>query len=350
LDEAHNIKNWQSQRWQTLLTFNSQRRLLLTGTPLQNNLMELWALLHFLMPHMFRSRKEFLYWFSNPMNSMVEGESNVNEELVQRLHSIIRPFLLRRLKKDVEKQMPKKYEHIVMCKMSKRQRTLYEDFISRRATQKALGGGNFLGMMNILMQLRKVCNHPELLEPRPIVSPLDVMELNIRMPHLVVTAFDIPQPFPATCALRTNWEEEARLSSSSSSLDASGQKYERDFAPSFLVTQSFLFPNFPDMEYNAGACPYAWEYATKHQTPSREIIRMMPDDCSVSSQATSHLEKFPADMASTLKAFRQNHLAGLQHRSNPPTFQLCLFLACLFVHRRTGYAAHNPISRTHHYI
>lgn len=54
LDEAQNIKNFKSQRWQTLLTFNSQRRLLLTGTPLQNSLMELWSLMHFLMPHVFR--------------------------------------------------------------------------------------------------------------------------------------------------------------------------------------------------------------------------------------------------------------------------------------------------------
>ncbi|RHY98739.1 hypothetical protein DYB35_012375, partial [Aphanomyces astaci] len=105
LDEAHNIKNWKSQRWQTLLTFNTQRRLLLTGTPLQNNLMELWALMHFLMPHLFRSRAQFSHWFSTPMNAMVEGEADVNDQLVSRLHNIIRPFVLRRLKKDVAKQM-----------------------------------------------------------------------------------------------------------------------------------------------------------------------------------------------------------------------------------------------------
>ena len=163
LDEAHNIKNFQSQRWQTLVNFNTQRRLLLTGTPLQvrhicpkvfsshrillndflfcqiffisaiiynsfielclsqNNLMELWSLLHFLMPFIFRSRKEFSYWFSNPMNNIIEGNSNRNDDLIGRLHGIIRPFVLRRLKKEVEKQMPAKYEHIVKCQLSRRQ-------------------------------------------------------------------------------------------------------------------------------------------------------------------------------------------------------------------------------------
>ena len=185
LDEAHNIKNWKSKRWQTLLTFNSHRRLLLTGTPLQNNLMELWALMHFLMPHVFRSRKEFSYWFSTPLNSMVEGEEQVNNELVRRLHGVIRPFVLRRLKKDVEKQMPGKYEHVVMCKLSKRQRCLYEDFMSRSSTRTALtGGGNYLGMLNILMQLRKVCNHPDLFQARPIVTSFDFPSLDYSVPRL----------------------------------------------------------------------------------------------------------------------------------------------------------------------
>lgn len=79
LDEAHMIKNWKSQRWQTLLNFNSKRRLLLTGTPLQNDLMELWSLMHFLMPHVFTSHAQFKDWFSNPLTGMVQGESEVNQ-------------------------------------------------------------------------------------------------------------------------------------------------------------------------------------------------------------------------------------------------------------------------------
>ncbi|CAJ0917968.1 unnamed protein product [Ranitomeya imitator] len=107
LDEAQNIKNFKSQRWQSLLNFNSQRRLLLTGTPLQNSLMELWSLMHFLMPHVFQSHREFKEWFSNPLTGMIEGSQEYNEGLVRRLHKVLRPFLLRRIKLDVEKQMPK---------------------------------------------------------------------------------------------------------------------------------------------------------------------------------------------------------------------------------------------------
>ena len=73
------------------------------------------------MPHVFRSRKEFSYWFSNPMNNIIEGNTSKNDDLIGRLHGIIRPFVLRRLKKDVETQMPGKYEHIVKCHLSRRQ-------------------------------------------------------------------------------------------------------------------------------------------------------------------------------------------------------------------------------------
>ncbi|ETM47366.1 hypothetical protein L914_07913, partial [Phytophthora nicotianae] len=198
LDEAHNIKNWKSLRWQTLLTFSSQRRLLLTGTPLQNNLLELWALMHFLMPHVFASRKEFSYWFQNPLALMVEngtdpaqsGDNGVEggKDLVTQLHGIIRPFVLRRLKKDVAKQLPGKFEHVITCQLSKRQRFLYEDFISRSSTRRAMfgrgkgRGANFMSMMNVLMQLRKVCNHPDLFEPRPIASPLDMPSIHVHVP------------------------------------------------------------------------------------------------------------------------------------------------------------------------
>ncbi|KAL7553485.1 hypothetical protein ACHAWF_016776 [Thalassiosira exigua] len=191
LDEAHNIKNFESQRWQTLISFNTQRRLLLTGTPLQNNLMELWSLLHFLMPHVFADRGQFSYWFSNPMDSIIEGNSKRNDDLISRLHGILRPFVLRRLKRDVETQLPGKFEHVVRCRLSRRQMFLYEEFLARSSTRKALkSGGNFMGMMNVLMQLRKVCNHPDLFEPRSVTTPFVMEPLSMSTASCVVNAIE----------------------------------------------------------------------------------------------------------------------------------------------------------------
>lgn len=201
LDEAHHIKNWKSLRWQTLLTFNSHRRLLLTGTPLQNNIMELWALMHFLMPHVFRSRKEFTYWFHTPLDAMIE-DGDKNQELILRLHRIIRPFVLRRLKKDVEKQLPGKFEHRIVCYLSKRQRILYEEFMARSSTRKTLSKGNFLGMLNVLMQLRKVCNHPDLFEPRPIKTPFDFHQIQYDYPGQLLLKRGPTVNFQQRCAFR----------------------------------------------------------------------------------------------------------------------------------------------------
>jgi len=188
LDEAHMIKNWRSQRWQTLLNFNSKRRLLITGTPLQNDLMELWSLMHFLMPQVFGSHAQFKDWFSNPLTGMVEGSAEYNKAIVERLHAVLRPFLLRRLKRDVEKQLPGKHEHVIKCRLSKRQRQLYEEYMASGDTRSTLSSGNFLGIMNCLMQLRKVCNHPDLFEGRAIVSAYDMPALELKMPS---TAVDI---------------------------------------------------------------------------------------------------------------------------------------------------------------
>lgn len=195
LDEAHNIKNFQSQRWQTLLSFPSRRRLLLTGTPLQNSVMELWSLMHFLMPDIFRSQAEFKDWFSKPLNKVAAAEGDVDvgqSEIVSNLHRVLRPFLLRRLKADVEKGLPPKHEHVVSCPLSKRQRQLYEDFMSRSDTQATLESGDFIGVMNVLMQLRKVCNHPDLFEGRPIVSPFAMRPVFYPVPSAVVGVFQMP--------------------------------------------------------------------------------------------------------------------------------------------------------------
>eukprot|EP01080_Neovahlkampfia_damariscottae_P009323 gene9323-1410_t len=194
LDEAQHIKNFKSRKWQVLLNFNSKGRLLLTGTPLQNSVMELWSLMHFLMPHLFESNSEFKEWFSKPVTGMIEGKQEIDEEQIARLHTILRPFLLRRLKKDVEKQLPQKYEHIIKCKLSKRQRLLYEDFMSRAETRDNLESGSLFKVLGVIMQLRKVCNHPDLFESRPIISPFLTKPLTIEFPKIVVKVLE-REPF-----------------------------------------------------------------------------------------------------------------------------------------------------------
>lgn len=196
LDEAHNIKNFRSDRWQTMMTFNTRARLLLTGTPLQNNLTELWSLLFFLHygqenegeDDAFAGLQEWSEWFKRPVQSILEhGKQVLDQEdqaQVAKLHKVIRPFLLRRLKADVEKQMPLKYEHVEMCRLSKRQRQLYDGFMSRAQTRETLASGNYLSIINALMQLRKVCNHPDLFETRPINT-------SFAMPRSVVAEFEI---------------------------------------------------------------------------------------------------------------------------------------------------------------
>jgi helicase SWR1 len=109
----------------------------------------------------------------DPLEKAIEMGNILDDETMQRvskLHTVLRPYLLRRLKRDVEKELPSKYEHLVLCPLSKRQRFLYDEFMSRTHTRDALQSGVYQKIANILMQLRKVCNHPDLFEVRPIVT------------------------------------------------------------------------------------------------------------------------------------------------------------------------------------
>src|SRR5215470_4637163 len=122
LDEGHRMKNTQSKLAQTLKTYyHSKYRLILTGTPLQNNLPELWALLNFVLPKIFNSVKSFDEWFNTPFaNTGGQDKMELSEEeqllIIRRLHKVLRPFLLRRLKKDVEAELPEKQERVIKCK------------------------------------------------------------------------------------------------------------------------------------------------------------------------------------------------------------------------------------------
>jgi SNF2 family DNA or RNA helicase len=155
IDEVQSIESWE-----LLSNFHSQHRLLLTSIPLQNSLTELCQ---FLMPNLSSLPQQF----SNPSTEINEQEQiEIND-----INKILHPFILRRLKTDVDDQMPKKYEHIIMCYLSKRQKELYNKFLQSKSTQDIIKQGNYTSIMNILMQLKKVCNHPDLFQIRSILSP-----------------------------------------------------------------------------------------------------------------------------------------------------------------------------------
>ncbi|KAJ8766306.1 hypothetical protein K2173_022365 [Erythroxylum novogranatense] len=162
IDEAHRIKNENSLLSKTMRLYNTNYRLLITGTPLQNNLHELWALLNFLLPEIFSSAETFDEWFQ------ISGE-NDQQEVVQQLHKVLRPFLLRRLKSDVEKGLPPKKETILKVGMSQMQKHYYRALL-QKDLEVVNAGGERKRLLNIAMQLRKCCNHPYLFqgaEPGP---------------------------------------------------------------------------------------------------------------------------------------------------------------------------------------
>jgi SNF2 family DNA or RNA helicase len=175
-------KNAQSKFAVTLGTqYTTRFRVLLTGTPLMNDLSELWSLLNFLLPTVFNSVETFDQWFSAPFAQM-GGQTNdddgdpllTNEErilVIHRLHELLRPFMLRRIKSEVLDQLPEKVEKVLRCELSSWQKELYKQ-ISQKAVAETEGLGNLAeskvpsrGLNNIVMQLRKVCNHPYLFSP-----------------------------------------------------------------------------------------------------------------------------------------------------------------------------------------
>ncbi len=165
IDEAHRIKNEKSRLSREVRDLDSMYRLLLTGTPLQNNLHELWALLNFLMPDVFGSADDFDGWFAKG------GAGSDGSDTIRKLHAVIKPFLLRRLKIDVENTLLPKIETKLYVPLTELQRTWYKTVLLKDVSAlNAIGGPEKTRLLNVLMQLRKVCNHPYLFdgaEPGP---------------------------------------------------------------------------------------------------------------------------------------------------------------------------------------
>ncbi|XP_071081185.1 chromatin-remodeling ATPase INO80-like [Haliotis cracherodii] len=194
LDEAQALKSSSSVRWKILLGFNCRNRLLLTGTPIQNSMAELWALLHFIMPTLFDSHDEFNEWFSKDIESHAEKQSGIDADQLGRLHMILKPFMLRRVKKDVENELSDKIEVLVYCPLTSRQKFLYqavknkisiEDLINSATSNTSQAQSTTSSLMNLVMQFRKVCNHPDLFERREPKSPFYMALEPYTVPKLI---------------------------------------------------------------------------------------------------------------------------------------------------------------------
>ncbi|OAP58332.1 hypothetical protein AYL99_07422 [Fonsecaea erecta] len=135
VDEGHRLKNMNCKLIKELMTYNSANRLLITGTPLQNNIAELWSLLHFLLPEVFNDLDSFERWFD--FSSVLEGNKGADQKtlsrrnnLVSTMHAILKPFLLRRVKADVESDLPKKREYILYAPLTSEQKELYREILA----------------------------------------------------------------------------------------------------------------------------------------------------------------------------------------------------------------------------
>ncbi|GMI95145.1 chromatin remodeling 12 [Hibiscus trionum] len=168
VDEGHRLKNHECALARTLTSgYQIQRRLLLTGTPIQNSLQELWSLLNFLLPNIFNSVQNFEEWFNAPFAD--RGDVSLTDEeqllIIRRLHHVIRPFILRRKKDEVEKYLPGKSQVILKCDLSAWQKAYYQQVTEKGRVGLDNGSGKSKSLQNLTMQLRKCCNHPYLFVP-----------------------------------------------------------------------------------------------------------------------------------------------------------------------------------------
>ncbi|XP_069651039.1 E1A-binding protein p400 [Haliaeetus albicilla] len=187
LDERQNGNNLTEKHWDAIFNLQSHLRLLLMDTLLPTALKDLWAIACFLIPGMSQSYLDFTKVASAEVNE------DHYQRVAVRLQRVVQSFILRRSKIHVEKQLPRKYEHVLTCTLSNRQKSMYKDILSQPRTQECLRSGHFVSVLHILMQLLRVCNHPDLISPRLPSSSciLDTLEFTTASLVLNALAWDL---------------------------------------------------------------------------------------------------------------------------------------------------------------
>uniref|UniRef100_A0A2C9K9D2 DNA repair and recombination protein RAD54-like n=1 Tax=Biomphalaria glabrata TaxID=6526 RepID=A0A2C9K9D2_BIOGL len=166
-DEGHRLKNSENQTYQALTNLNAKRRILLSGTPIQNDLLEYFSLLHFVNKGILGTAQEFKRRFETPIlrgrdADATDEDHKKGEEKLQELLSIVNKCIIRRTQALLTKYLPVKIEHVICCKLGSLQQTLYKKFVSSKIAENLVSGKDSVSSLSAITQLKKLCNHPDL--------------------------------------------------------------------------------------------------------------------------------------------------------------------------------------------
>ncbi|XP_012945594.1 DNA repair and recombination protein RAD54-like [Aplysia californica] len=167
-DEGHRLKNSENQTYQALTNLKAKRRILLSGTPIQNDLLEYFSLLHFVNKGILGTAQEFKKRFETPIlrgrdADATDDDHRKGKEKLQELLAIVNRCIIRRTQSLLTKYLPVKIEHVICCSLSAVQRTLYQNFVSAMMSRCDGISKSTFSSLAAITQLKKLCNHPDLI-------------------------------------------------------------------------------------------------------------------------------------------------------------------------------------------